>query len=80
VICVTHLPQIAAFADAHYNVHKEESGARIVSMLQPLEGESRTKEIAVMLAGPQYTEISLSDARAVMQKAETWKQDHGKSS
>jgi len=76
VICVTHLPQIAAFADAHYNVHKHEAGARTVSLLQPLEGESRTQEIAVMLAGPQYTEISLSDARAVMQKAETWKQDH----
>jgi DNA repair protein RecN (Recombination protein N) len=78
VICVTHLPQIAAFADAHYNVHKHEAGARTVSMLKTLEGESRTKEIAVMLAGPQYTEISLSDARAVMQKAETWKQDHGR--
>jgi DNA repair ATPase RecN len=45
-------------------------------MLQTLEGESRTREIAVMLAGPQYTEISLSNARALMQKAETWKQDH----
>ncbi len=75
VICVTHLPQIAAFADAHYNVHKHEAGARTVSMLQALEGESRTQEIAVMLAGPQYTEISLSDARAVMQKAQTWKQE-----
>jgi len=78
VICVTHLPQVAAFADAHYNVHKYESGARTVSMLQPLEGESRTKEIAVMLAGPQYTEVSLSDARAVVQKAEAWKQDYHK--
>jgi DNA repair protein RecN (Recombination protein N) len=80
VICVTHLPQIAAFADAHYNVHKHESDTRTVSTLQMLEGESRTKEIAVMLAGPQYTEISLSDARAVMQKAETWKQNHRKDS
>jgi DNA repair protein RecN (Recombination protein N) len=80
VICVTHLPQVAAFADAHYNVHKYESGARTVSMLQTLEGESRTQEIAVMLAGPQYTEISLSDARAVMQKAENWKKEHCRSS
>jgi DNA repair protein RecN (Recombination protein N) len=78
VICVTHLPQIAAFADAHYNVHKHESGARTVSMLQPLEGEARTKEIAVMLAGPQYTEVSLDDARAVIQKAQAWKQDYHK--
>ena len=75
VVCVTHLPQIAAFADAHYNVHKQESDTRTVSMLQPLEGEARTREIAVMLAGPQYTEVSLDDARAVMQKAQTWKQD-----
>jgi DNA repair protein RecN (Recombination protein N) len=80
VICVTHLPQVAAFADAHYNVHKYESGARTVSMLQTLEGESRTQEIAVMLAGPQYTEVSLSDARAVMQKAENWKKEHCRSS
>jgi DNA repair ATPase RecN len=47
-------------------------------MLQTLEGESRAQEIAVMLAGPQYTEVSLTDARAVMQKAENWKQGHGK--
>ena len=75
VICVTHLPQIAAFADAHYNVHKEESDARTVSMLQPVEGEERTKEIAVMLAGPQYTEVTLTDARVVMHRAQTWKQE-----
>jgi len=80
VICVTHLPQIAAYADAHYNVHKEESGARTVSMLQPLEGEERTKEIAVMLAGPQYTEVSLIDARAAVHRAQTWKQDQRKGS
>jgi len=78
VICVTHLPQVAAFADAHYNVHKYDSGTRTVSMLQTLEGESRTKEIAVMLAGPQYTEVSLSDARAAIQKADAWKQSYRK--
>ena len=80
VICVTHLPQIAAFADAHYNVHKHESGARTVSKLQALEGESRTKEIAVMLAGPQFTEVSLSDARAVIHRAQSWKQSYHKAS
>jgi DNA repair protein RecN (Recombination protein N) len=75
VICVTHLPQIAAYADAHYNVHKEESGARTVSMLRALEGEDRLKEIAVMLAGPQYTEVTLTDARMAMRRAQTWQQD-----
>jgi len=76
VICVTHLPQIAAYADAHYNVHKEESGDRTVSLLQPVEGEERTKEIAVMLAGPQYTEVTMTDARGVMHRAQTWKEEH----
>ncbi len=76
VICVTHLPQIAAYADAHYNVHKEESGDRTVSLLQPVEGEERTKEIAVMLGGPQYTEVTLTDARGVMHRAQTWKEEH----
>jgi DNA repair ATPase RecN len=67
-------------ADAHYNVHKEEAGARTVSLLQPLEGEESTKEIAVMLAGPRYTEVSLPDARGVMHRAQTWKQEHGQGS
>jgi len=73
VICVTHLPQIAAFADAHYNVHKDDTGSRTVSHLQTLEGESRLREIAIMLAGPQYTGTSLTDASEVMGKAEAWK-------
>ena len=78
VICVTHLPQIAAFGDAHYNVHKEGSGTRTLSMLNTLQGESRINELAVMLAGPQYTETSLNDARELMQKADTWKQSRRK--
>jgi len=73
VICVTHLPQIAAFADAHYSVHKEVSGARTSSMLETLQGESHLKELTVMLAGPQYTETSLDNARELLQKAEVWK-------
>jgi len=80
VICVTHLPQIAAFGDAHYNVHKDDSGTRTLSMLKTLQGESRINELAVMLGGPQYTETSLNDARELMQKAEAWKQSHRKES
>ena len=76
VICVTHLPQIAAFADTHFIVHKEVAGARTTSMLENLEGEPRIKELAVMLAGPQYTETSLKNARELRHKAETWKKIH----
>jgi DNA repair protein RecN (Recombination protein N) len=78
VICVTHLPQIAAYADAHYNVHKEESGERTVSMLQPLEGDDRTREIAIMLGGPEYQEVSLIDARVAMRRAHDWKEEQTK--
>jgi DNA repair protein RecN (Recombination protein N) len=74
VICVTHLPQIAAFADAHHSVHKKVSGNRTLSRLETLNGESRLKEIAAMLAGPRYSETSLDNARELMQKAETWKE------
>jgi DNA repair protein RecN (Recombination protein N) len=76
VVVVTHLPQIAAFADAHFNVHKAASGTRTVSMLENLEGESRLKELAIMLAGTQYTEASLNNARELRHRAETWKKFH----
>ena len=80
MICVTHLPQIAAFADAHFSVHKEASGARTLSMIEALQGESRIKELAVMLAGSQYTETSLDNARELTQRAEAWKDDRRKES
>jgi DNA repair protein RecN (Recombination protein N) len=72
-ICVTHLPQITAFADAHYRVNKEVSGNRTVSRLEVLEGDARTEEMAAMLAGSQITETSLKNARELMERAEGWK-------
>jgi DNA repair protein RecN (Recombination protein N) len=76
VICVTHLPQIAAFADAHYNIQKTVDGNRTLSSLKILEDESRTKELAAMLAGLQYTEASISNARELVQKADSWKETY----
>ncbi len=78
VVCVTHLPQIAAFADAHFSVYKEASETRTLSMLENLEHDSRIKELATMLSGHQYTETSLKNARELMQKAETWEELHRK--
>ena len=80
VICVTHLPQLAAFADAHYNVRKDGSGARTLSTLEALQGKSRIEELAIMLAGPQYTETSVNNARELVQKADTWKEAYLKGS
>jgi DNA repair protein RecN (Recombination protein N) len=76
VICVTHLPQIAAFADAHFSIHKITSGDRTLSILETLQGESRTKELAVMLAGTKPSEASLTHAHELTQKAEIWKSSH----
>jgi DNA repair protein RecN (Recombination protein N) len=73
VVCVTHLPQIAAFADAHFNVHKELAGERTLSRLQSLGDEARLKELAVMLAGAQYSQTALTSARELMHQAQSWK-------
>jgi DNA repair ATPase RecN len=59
-------------------VRKSSSGSRTISTLETLEGEARLKELAVMLAGPQYTQTSLNDARELQQKAATWRQSYHK--
>jgi DNA repair protein RecN (Recombination protein N) len=73
VICVTHLPQIAVFADAQYRVQKEVSGSRTTSILQALSGEDQTEEIAAMVGGANYTNTSLDTAQELMKKAHSWK-------
>jgi DNA repair protein RecN (Recombination protein N) len=73
VICVTHLPQIAVFADAHYSVNKETTGERTTSSIVALRSEKRIQELAVMLGGTSHSETSIKNARELAQKAETWK-------
>ena len=78
VICITHLPQIAVFADAHFGVHKEISGDRTLTMLQTLDGDLRIRELTLMLSGPEYTAASLKNAKELMQKVCTWKNSRQK--
>jgi DNA repair protein RecN (Recombination protein N) len=73
VICVTHLPQIAAFADAHYSVSKQSTGDRTVSTIEALQGETRLNELAVMIGGSGYAANALDTATELLQKAEAWK-------
>ena len=75
VICVTHLPQIAAYASAHFGVQKKLLGERTTSTLEKLTGDSRLSEMALMLAGPGYSETALKNAAELMQKAANWKND-----
>jgi DNA repair protein RecN (Recombination protein N) len=73
VICITHLPQIAAFAEAHYTVSKHTAGDRTVSTIAALKGEARLNEMAVMIAGPHITATALKTVGELMEKAEAFK-------
>ena len=73
VICVTHLPQIAAFADAQYRVSKQTTGERTASHIETLDKEMRFKELAMMIGGPKYTASALNAAKELIESAEGWK-------
>jgi DNA repair protein RecN (Recombination protein N) len=62
VLCVTHLPQIASFADQHLVVEKHESAGRTRMQVRVLDDAARTHEVARMLSGATVTETSLQHA------------------
>jgi DNA repair protein RecN (Recombination protein N) len=62
VLCVTHLPQIAAFADQHLAVEKREKDGRTQTRIRVLDDRARTHEVARMLSGAKVTETSLQHA------------------
>ncbi len=70
VLCVTHLPQIAAFADCHFSVEKAESGGRTVAAVAELTGEERTREIARMVSGERLTREALKHAEQLIKVAQ----------
>jgi DNA repair protein RecN (Recombination protein N) len=66
VLCITHLPQIASFADHHFLIDKRESSGRTRTTVRPLEGKDRVEEIARMLSGAKLTEASLKNAEQML--------------
>lgn len=66
VLCVTHLPQVAAFAAQHYRVAKEEVAGRTATSLQLLERDDRVAEMARMLGGAHVSERTLEHARELI--------------
>lgn len=66
VVCVTHLPQIATFADHHYLIEKKRAGDRTRTTVRPITGSERTEEIARMLSGAKVTETSLKHAEQML--------------
>jgi DNA repair protein RecN (Recombination protein N) len=66
VICVTHLPQIAAFADQHFLIEKSESKGRTHTAIREMAEPDRVREIARMLSGATLTETSLRHAESML--------------
>lgn len=66
VLCVTHLPQIATFADRHYLLEKKRTGERTRTTIRQISGNDRTEEIARMLSGAKLTETSLKHAEQML--------------
>jgi len=69
VLCVTHLAQIAAFADHHYCVEKHESQGRTVAGIEELDRQGRTREVGRMLSGQELTPEALKHAERLIKSA-----------
>jgi DNA repair protein RecN (Recombination protein N) len=69
VLCVTHLPQVAAFADAHLLVSKESAGATVKTRVKPLGKQDRINELARMMSGAEVTAEARAHARDLIGKA-----------
>ena len=69
VLCITHLPQIAAYADQHLTVRKEVAGAQTETKVRRMEGAERLQEIAEMIGGHRVTDVTLAQARELIDTA-----------
>lgn len=74
VICITHLPQVAAFADVHYAIAKRFSDGRTHTAVTHLDNTQRAHEIAAMLDGTPVSEHSLRSALDMLERARAYKQ------
>jgi DNA repair protein RecN (Recombination protein N) len=75
VIAVTHLPQVAAFADRHYRVVKSDDGSVTTSGVQQLDEPARVRELSRMLAGLEGSETAEAHARELLDLAATERSD-----
>ena len=76
VMCVTHLPQIAAMADQHYLIRKEERGGRTYTNVVELDRQGRRQELARLHGGDNITETTLLSAEEQLNACERFKAEH----
>ncbi|MBQ3791172.1 MAG: DNA repair protein RecN [Lachnospiraceae bacterium] len=79
IICITHLPQIAAMADHHYGIEKGLENDRTLTKIRPLNEEESLKELARLLSADQVTEEVLSNAGQLREQARAEKETRRKS-
>lgn len=73
IICITHLPQIAAMADTHFYVYKEVSDNKTITCMRELDEESQINELARFLGGSKITENVMENAKEMKQLANDYK-------
>ena len=77
VLCVTHLPQIAAHADVQFRIAKRERDGRTITEVERLDREGRIVELAQMLGGQAGGATTLASARELLDRAESWRERVG---
>jgi DNA repair protein RecN (Recombination protein N) len=73
VLCVTHLPQIAAHADAHFGIRKVERAGRTVTEVRRLSDDDRVAELAAMIGGPTAGAAATASARDLLERASAFR-------
>jgi DNA repair protein RecN (Recombination protein N) len=73
VLCVTHLGQIAAYADAQFRIEKRQRDGRTVTEVHRVEGSERAAELAQMLAGPEGGAAARASAEELLERADAWR-------
>ncbi|WP_177566760.1 DNA repair protein RecN [uncultured Phascolarctobacterium sp.] len=74
VLCITHLPQIASFADRHILIHKESADGRTSTGLATLDAEGRIRELMRMTVGDNVSEVAYANAKELLAAAVKYKQ------
>ncbi|WP_332632308.1 DNA repair protein RecN [Halalkalibacter flavus] len=74
VLCITHLPQVAAMADSHLYIQKNEENDRVKTSVKSLSTEEKINEIARMISGVEVTELTREHAKELLELAESLKQ------
>ena len=75
VLCITHLPQIACMADAHYHLYKETNEGKTITCVKNLSREERIREVARMASGKELSKAALTSAEEMIDHADARKKD-----